>query len=459
MIAMELFERKALQSLRNWKNRPDRKPLVIRGARQVGKTTLIKMFAREFDAFLSLNLEKEEERKICDQANSFSEFLERLFFYKNIPRNQENVLIFFDEVQYSQKAMTYLRYFYEEKPNLKVIAAGSLLENVLHKHSSFPVGRVEFLYLSPFTFEEFLYSSQYANLKEAFEQIPLPRVAHDLLMSEFRKYALIGGMPEIVRRYRQTEDLVQINDIYESLLISYMDDIEKYARNETIRAILRQFIRASFAEAATRIKYQGFGLTNYRSREAKEALLTLEKALLVRLLFPTTQTKPPLVLDTKKSPKLLVLDTGLVNYFAGLQRELFAAEEIDHVYQGKIAEHLVGQELLATQSSGLSRVSFWVREKKQSSAEVDYVLPFGRFLIPIEVKSGPAGKLRSLLLFMDQANHPYAVRVYSGALRVDSPHTLSGKKFYLLNLPFYLAGKIHEYLQWFLDAFPPVKQN
>ncbi len=223
-------------------------------------------------------------------------------------------------------------------------------------------------------------------------------------------------------------------------MTSYLDDVEKYAPNISLRQVLRHCIRSSFFEAGKRIKFQGFGQSNYRSREVGEALRTLEKAMLLTLIYPTTSTKLPLTPNLKKSPKLHVLDTGLINYFVGLQEEIFRTPLIDSIYEGRIAEHIAGQELLARRHSRVQPLVFWTREKKQSTAEVDYLVPYKQIALPIEVKSGKAGRLRSLHLFMDQTEHPYAMRVHSGPLSVDEVHTIGGKKFNLINLPFYLLG-------------------
>jgi uncharacterized protein len=182
-----------------------------------------------------------------------------------------------------------------------------------------------------------------------------------------------------------------------------------------------------------------------------EALKMIEKAMLIYLIYPTTTVSIPIEPDNKKSPRLHILDTGLINYFAGLQKELFGTRDLDSFYEGKIAEHIVGQELMAESQSIIEKVGFWVREKKQPSAQVDYVIPFNNYLIPIEVKKGKAGRLRSLHEYIDRAPHNYAVRVYSGKLSIDTVKTIKGKKYFLLNLPFYLVGKINGCLNWFLQ--------
>ncbi|MCF6357235.1 MAG: DUF4143 domain-containing protein [Draconibacterium sp.] len=196
--------------------------------------------------------------------------------------------------------------------------------------------------------------------------------------------------------------------------------------------------------------YQGFGNSNYKSREIKEAFFTLEKAFLLNLVFPVTNAEIPLLPNYRKSPKLQVLDTGIINFMAEVQNEFFGSKELNDVYRGRIAEHITGQELAALNYQMMRKNHFWTREKN-ADAEVDFVYPFKNLAIPIEVKSGKLGKLRSLNEYMDRTTHHFAVRVYSEKLSISQSKTRLGKKFYLLNLPFYLVHKIEEYLHWFIS--------
>ena len=174
----------------------------------------------------------------------------------------------------------------------------------------------------------------------------------------------------------------------------------------------------------------------------------MERALLIHLIFPYTGATLPLLPDLKKSPRLQVLDTGMLNYFAGIQKEVLGTTDLNVVYQGTMIEHLVGQELLAGQHNSLSNLHFWVREKKTSTAEVDYVYPYDSKLIPIEVKSGTEGRLRSLHLFMDIAPHNMAIRFYAGNVNLTKNVTQAGKTYHLLSLPYYLVSQIEKYVEW-----------
>lgn len=444
-----MFNRDLQVDLEKWLIQPSRKPLVIRGARQVGKTTVINQFAKKFEQYIYLNLELPEDRQPFEQFVNIETLLQAIFFRKNKSLSQkQQTLLFIDEIQAGPEALNILRYFYEQESGIAVVAAGSMLETLFDKNVSFPVGRVEYKVLRPVSFPEFLSAINEVAARDELQRIPTAAFAHQKLMSLFHIYALMGGMPEVVQHYSANKDLVSLAPIYDSLLTSYMDDAEKYARNDIQMQLIRHAIRSSFAEAGKRIKFQGFGNSSYGSREMGEALRTLQKALLLYIVYPETGYMLPLLPDLKKSPRLHVLDTGLMNYFAGIQKEILNTDDLSKVYQGSMIEHLVGQELLAFQHQSMSALHFWVREKKTSVAEVDYLFPFEGKLIPVEVKSGSEGRLRSLHLFMDAAPHNIAVRFYAGEVSVAKVTTPGGKQFNLLNLPYYAVSQIEKYLAW-----------
>ncbi len=445
-----MFQRNALEKLKEWSTSTNRKPLILRGARQVGKTTLVDIFSKSFNKYLYLNLENKEEWEIFENSTSITELLASLFFIKGIPLDEPKVLIFIDEIQNSPKAVAWLRYFYEKAPEYYIIAAGSLLETLIDTQISFPVGRVSYLPVKPFSFSEFILALGEKQITEALKTIPFPEYAHNKLLQQFEKYALIGGMPEIIKNYVERKDVVSLSPIYDELLTSYKDDIEKYSKSHAQTQSLRHVANNIFQRAGNRVKYQGFGNSNYKSREMKDAFVTLEKAFLLNLIFPVTQASLPLTTSYKKAPKLQVLDTGLINYVSGIQEEFFRSKQLTDIYKGKIAEHVVGQELAAGNYLLHQATHFWTKEKT-TEAEVDYVYPFKGLLIPIEVKAGKSGKLRSLHEYMEEANHKFAVRVFSGKLSITKAYTRTKKEYHLLNLPFYLVHKIEEYLNWFIN--------
>jgi hypothetical protein len=448
-----MINRKIIYNLRQWKNAPDRKPLVLRGARQVGKTTAVEIFSKDFENYIYLNLELKGDRDIFDEAMSIEETFQAILVLKNVHLKNGKTLLFIDEIQNSPVAVKMLRYFYEKLKDLFVIAAGSLFELMLEKSQiSFPVGRVQFFYMYPLTFEEFLQAHGEDRLLEACRETPVRSFAVSKLFEWFHRYTMIGGMPEIVRHFSESKDLPSLKPKYESLLTSYLDDADKYARNPSMRQILRHCIESIPFEAGKRIKFQGFGSSNYRSREVGEALRTIERAMLIYLIYPSTALQLPLVADFKKSPKLQFVDTGLLNYFVGLQPAFFQYADLHSFYKGLIAEHIVRQELIAQDAEDNKKVLFWVREKKQSNAEVDILLPYKSYAIPVEVKSGQTGALRSLHQFVNDSVHQYAVRLYEGAFAITESRTPEGKPYKLLNLPYFLAGRIHDYLELLISG-------
>jgi len=448
-----MFYRNVITEFRKWASAADRKPLILRGARQVGKTTAVDMFAKDFDLYISLNLEKKEEAAIFNKNLSVEELLQAIFFIKNVSYSKnKKILLFIDEIQNSPPAVAMMRYFYESPKNLHVIGAGSLLETMMgDKQVSYPVGRVRFIFMYPMTFEEFLRAADEEEAVKLYNQVPLPEYTFSKLMKLFHTYTLVGGMPEVVKRYIKNEDIVGLKPVYQGLLTAYLDDVSKYARTPAMEEVLRHAIETAPFEAGKRIKFHGFGQSNYKSREMGEALRTLERIMLLYLLYPSTAAEPPAMPDKKKSPRLQFLDTGLLNYTVGLQGHFFEYDDLHSFYRGTLAEHIVGQELAAVDMNSDKKNSFWVREERQSSAELDFILPYKHYIVPLEVKAGKTGSLRSLHQFLDRAGHPFAIRLYSGPLQVAETSTPAGKPYKLLDLPYFLAGKIYDYMRWFID--------
>jgi uncharacterized protein len=445
-----MFTRKILSDLQKWADSPNRKPLILRGARQVGKTSAIHLFAKNFKHYLYLNLEKPEDKALFEQNLSVANIIDAICLAKQINSLSGKTLLFIDEIQNSPKAVAILRYFYEEAKHLYVVAAGSLLETLVDKQISFPVGRVEYLLMRPCTFIEFLAATSENKSIELLEKDEFPDFAHEHLLKQFRLYVTIGGMPEVVETYSKTKNLHSLGKIYESLIISYLDDIEKYAKTETMRHVVRHIIRSAFTEAGQRIKFENFGQSAYRSREVGEAFRILEKAFFLELVYPVTNLNLPLLPNIRKSPKLQLIDTGMIAYFAKVQKDMLGNAALDSIFEGKIIEHVVSQELRAMKESLLEQIHFWTKESPTSNAEVDFVYLHEGNVIPIEVKTGTSGRLRSLHQFIDLAPHNLAIRVYSGKFSVENTRTISGKDFTLINLPYYLLNQLPKYIEKYL---------
>jgi predicted AAA+ superfamily ATPase len=263
----------------------------------------------------------------------------------------------------------------------------------------------------------------------------------------FTNFTIVGGMPAAINKYAVNRDVLSVDTIYETLLNAYIDDVEKYARNESIAQIIRYILKNGWGFAAERITFERFGNSNYKSREVSEAFRTIEKAMLLELVYPVTSAQIPLLTSMTHRPKLIWFDTGLVNYIAGVRESLFSVTDVMDAWRGRIAEHIVAQELISLKWQVSAHRQFWDRNKTQSSAEVDFVIQYKNWAVPIEVKSGHNAKLKSLHLYMEDAPHDIAVRVWSQPLSVDAVKTPMGKEFKLINVPFYYVCILEKVLE------------
>lgn len=443
-----MFKRTAIRYLRQWAEKEERKPLVLRGARQVGKTTLVELFAKEFDTYIYLNLEEKETAGLFAADYSFEDLLAGIYFKaKEKQDTHKRTLIFIDEIQNEPKAVQTLRYFYEKRPDLYVIAASSLLESLMGRHISFPVGRVEYMALHPCTFEEFLMAMGMEDLAESVAQLQVPQSLHTYTLDLFKKFMIVGGLPEAVANYAQHQDFVRLNGVFNSLLSGYRDDVEKYASKPREQDAIRYILDYGWTFAGHRIQFAKFTSSSFKSADVSNAFRTLEKTLLLELVYPQTTASFPILPDLKKSPKLLWLDTGLVNYVAGMQEDLLFSADSDELWNGDIAEHVVAQELLgATVNFGEKRM-FWVRDAKNSQAEVDFLIRYKSHLLPIEVKTGSNSKLKSLHLFMEESKEKVALRLWNGPMTSDVITKQNGDSFTLYNIPLYYAGHLPAFLE------------
>jgi predicted AAA+ superfamily ATPase len=442
-----MLERNILRFFHQWMQKERRKPLVIRGARQVGKTFAVNLFAgRHFKNVISLNLEKEENLAMFRRVLAIPELIQLIELRTGTKIIPGVTLLFLDEIQNSPTAMTQLRYFFEEMPQLHVMAAGSLLEVKMKKEGfSFPVGRVEYCYMFPLRFDEFLGAK---GDQEALDYLNglavhsgVPEEIHRVLMKKYREYMVVGGMPEVVAEYMEQSSFIALDTIYESILTGYKDDVYKYASEAKAR-YLQHVIEHSPGYAGKMIKYDNFAESAFRSREMKEAFDTVEKAMILKRIHPSPSTRIPLTGNLRKSPKLIFLDSGLVHYDLGVRDVILTANDISDVYSGQMAEQMVGQTLSALTCGRQFDFAYWYRDKRGATAEVDFLIQIKNKVIPLEVKSGKAGTLKSLHQFMSAAPHDIALRIYSGNLnirQVDSPH---GSTYKLISLPFYLLHRL-----------------
>lgn len=443
--------RNLITHLNNWKKLEKRKPLILRGARQTGKTTLVGIFSEAFENRVFLNLELFAHRRYWEGDPSVEQFLRNVEVGERQKITPGKTLLFLDEIQNEPRAIRMLRYFYEQKPALHVVATGSLMElSLREKGFSFPVGRVTFLYLHPMSFDEYLRAISEEGLLEELERVSLPdphlspsiqALAHE----KFLEYLYVGGMPEAVKTFVEEKKFTSLNAVREGLLTSFGEDVPKYARPAQVR-YLQFLIQQAPLFAGQRIRYENFGESGFPGREMKQAFETFEKAFIAQRIFGSPRVAPPFHQNLRVSPKLLFLDVGLVAHRLGVEPVSLQRSDLNDLFRGALAEQIVGQELLAQECNRRELLSFWYRDSPGSTAEIDYLLQVGGKLIPIEVKSGKSGKLRSLIQFMDKAPHSVALRLYSGPPQKDPLVTPSGKKFSLFSLPLYLAFRIKNLL-------------
>ena len=441
-----MFRRNIISKLEAWKQDKKHKPLILRGARQVGKTTVVNEFGSQFDNYLYFNLERNENAKLFEMEIPLDDLVNMLYASVGKVKKEGTTLVFIDEIQNSPKTIALLRYFYEQRP----IAAVCLFENVVEVIFSFPLLRVKYLALRPCSFSEFLGAIGKYNLLAVLSQKAEYTVAfHEQLMHLFNQYTIVGGMPEAVQQYAETQDVIGIEDVYETLVQAYKDDSEKYVRGNKLTDVVRFILSYGWAFSGETITLGNFANSGYKSREVGEAFRLLEKAMLLELVYPVSSTQLPIIPETKRMPKLIWFDTGLVNYQAGIRKEIIGSTDMVDSWRGHIAEQITAQELLALEDRVGQHRSFWA--KPNNGAEVDFIFTHNSKLYPIEVKSGTNAHLRSLQVFMDSSDVNIAIRIWSKPYSIDKVKTIHGKEFTLINLPFYLIGNLRNVLDAVVD--------
>jgi uncharacterized protein len=445
-----MLQRKLLAHLLAWKNTANKKPLLLRGARQVGKTTIAQQLGKHYKNFVYLNLEKSNDAKFFTlYGDDVATIVNAICLAHNI---EEPFLLFIDEIQEVPQAIVLLRYFYESYPHIDVIAAGSLLEFALGDVPSFPVGRVVQLPVHPLDFEEFLMALGETQAIKMYNTIPTPLYAHETLLSLFNEYILVGGMPEVVQAYVNNGKQIQLlRKIYSSIWDNYQADVEKYGKNNNEKQVLRHIITTS-SSIRDRITFNGFGSSSYGSREVSESFRKLQMAGIFKLIYPTTALEPPLVPNIKRKPKLQFLDTGLLNYAGNLHQELLGVKDFNGIYRGYIVNHILFQEIISKYDTMNEVPAFWTRESTTANAEIDVVVQYKNKIIPIEIKSGAKGGLKSLHEYMDRCNHIFSFRLLANNFSIEKSTTKTGKEFIIVNLPYYCIGKMQEWIAYVENA-------
>lgn len=426
------------KTLSDWKKHPLRTPLIVRGARQVGKTYIVESFGKEeFKNLLTINFEVSPHYEACLESLEPRFILNQMELLSKQKISPGETLLFFDEIQQCPKALQSLRYFKEQMPELHVIAAGSLLEFAIHNENfSFPVGRVQFAKLYPLSFEEYLVACGETSLKEALYSFdcssPPPLALHHRLLHLIKEYFVVGGMPAAILAYLKTNSFLETKYVQKALMDSFEADFGKYAKKTQHRHLKKIFEEVPRL-LGDHVKYSRIDpeLPN-PARDMKQALELLRFAGLLHPISATSAGELPLLSGLKETIfKLLFLDIGLVEQIMDVD------PQHPGLMTGPLAEQFVGQEFLAASDPLLdTRLFFWTREN--SSAEVDYLIAHKGRIYPVEVKAGKAGKLKSLHLFIQEKKAPFGIKISQDPLGWDQK---------ILSVPFYLTSHLSRLIE------------
>jgi predicted AAA+ superfamily ATPase len=424
------MNRNASTLLINWAKSSNRKPLILNGARQVGKSWLVRNLGKTHykTKFLEINFEKRPQLiSIFEQDFNIKRIVQELEVMFNISLQDGKTLLFFDEIQIAQKAIVSLRYFYEDIPNIPVIAAGSLLEFQLDS-ISFPVGRVTYLDILPMDFYEFLQAKNESKLAEIILSKPteLSAIVEEKLYNLLQQYFWVGGMPACVQHFIDYNNLVEVRKIQQDLMYGYQQDFSKY-KPLVDHTCLLDILNNSSKNIGGQIVYSKLS-ERFTGPTIKKGLDVLSKAKILKPVNNVSIASLPFTVSGKQF-KLQFLDIGLLLCLNNVAYEnLFYNKQLNVMYVGSWAEQFVGQQLLANNY----QLNYWARDKANSSAEVDFVIQDNGQIIPIEVKSGAKGTLKSLQILLEENIHISKALVFSKA------HFGTEKK--ITFLPIYWAG-------------------
>ena len=410
------MKRNTDKELLNWKMDENRKVLLVRGARQVGKTYAIRQLGETFDYFLEVNFEEEPDVfSFFDHSLNPHEICEKLEIYFNVRIASGRTLLFFDEIQACPNALKSLRFFYEKMPELHVIAAGSLLEFAISEIPSFGVGRIKPLFMYPMTFSEFLTASGRDRLNDLIEasssEKPVDSPVHEKILETLKIFQIIGGMPEVVKAYIKQKDLRSCQTVIDNLVTTIIDDFAKYKKRSPVIRLHEVFNSIVF-QAGNKFKFSNVSQGNTQAH--KDALELLIKAGLAYKICHTSARGLPLAAQVnRKKFKILIFDTGIYQRILGLDlSEYIISDFASLINKGNLSEIFVGLELIANGSAYTHpEIYYWHREARSSNAEVDYVISHRNVIIPIEVKAGTKGQMQSLYVFLNDRNMEKGIRI------------------------------------------------
>ena len=404
------------QKLLEWKDSPRRKPLLIRGARQVGKSSAVRHFAKCFKYFVEVNLERQPSiRQLFTKDIDVKRTCEDISASTGIPIVAGKTLLFIDEIQVSQEGIMSLRYFKEDYPELHVIAAGSLLEFTLEELPSFGVGRIRSLYMYPFSFDEFLLA-QGLDLtidykRKATPGAPIPEAVHNKLVNQLKTFYLVGGMPAAVTEWIETNSYLECAHVHNDILDTYQDDFSKY-KSRISPTLLRKVLRSVALQARSKFVFRQVD-NELHSSVIKDALHLLTLAGLIKPVTHTDGNGLPLGAEENNSyTKYLFLDLGLMQTMLGTPAaDILLSSDVDFVNKGAASEMFAGLELMKGHDCfQKSEMYYWQNLNRGANAEIDYIEAIEGKILPVEVKASTRGSMQSLWLFMRKKNLHHAIR-------------------------------------------------
>jgi predicted AAA+ superfamily ATPase len=447
------MKRDIIQLYLDWKQRKNRKPLIVRGARQVGKTYIIDQFAKDnFVNYVKINLEEKPEHKSLFKENKPVAIVQELSVLFNTDIEPGKTLLFIDEIQSCPEAIVSLRYFHEQLPELHVIAAGSLLDHTLNEMKlPMPVGRVEFCYMQPMNFKEFLWAMGENKLAEYLDKFTfkttISEAVHKKLLDLLRYYIFVGGMPEAVKVFVETKKLIDVERVHQSILSALQYDFAKYGSRSEQQHLINTLKYVS-QNPGRKIKYVNID-KEVRSTQIKEAIRKLEMSRIISIVKHTGSSGVPLTMHVNQDVyKTLFLDIGLSNSMSNIQ--LTDPLAILTANEGAIAEQFAGQEMLSLFPGFVDPgLFYWVREEKNANAEVDFLYQHKNIIYPVEVKAGKTGTLKSMHVYLYEKKLKTGIRLNTDTPSIgtfktkvrsgDKSDTLSYK---LISLPLYMVNQL-----------------
>ncbi|KKP38317.1 MAG: AAA ATPase [Candidatus Peregrinibacteria bacterium GW2011_GWF2_33_10] len=435
-----MFNRKIITYLSSWKDNVDRKPLILRGARQVGKTSIVKYFAKKyFHNFVYINLEDFKDLDAFSGNMSIEEFEKKVKIFKK-QNLSKGTLVFIDEIQNNPYLIALLRFFYEERPDLYIIGAGSLLEiKIKQQKLSMPVGRVEYMFMYPLDFFEFLEAKEEISLLDYLKTIdfekPIPYSIHKKALDIFSEYIFVGGMPEVVKVFLAKNNFDSVRHAYGNLLQNFIDDIDKYTDKNESSNLINIFKNAPFY-SGSKIVFENFANLGLKSKSVSDAFQILQDTMLVSLINSTNSLSLPLQSKSKRAKKLIFLDSGFYNYAYNIPFDLDISRFADF-YKGNIFEQILAQNIIAQDIYGDKDLFYWSIDKDKGSLEIDFCFSSGVNIYGIEVKSGVDKVSKSLVSFANRIKHKKLIKFHTGNILLD-------RKNQILSLPIYLCPRIYE---------------